>query len=252
MAVAQTTSALAAAGAPPFAVHLPQILCAIMGEVVNVLVAFAVIVFLFRWATSSKESSEQRSAADALGFRPKNVTQEMSTIMNLRWFSGQFLSEQATDSSLPYVQVDTISNMFPDIPADNIRYDLLRTGNVELTTNKILERGFLDAPPAAYHTLYPRTPAPATNAAAPGAARATTTGVPKKPKENLISRYGLQDRLQTAESIKEEELGGKAAWEDTPEKREASLKERKAKMILAARQRLLAQQQKEAEKAKSD
>ena len=52
----------------------------------------------------------------------------------------------------------------------------------------------------------------------------------------MISRYGLQDRLQTAESIKEEELGGKAAWEDTPEKREASLKERKAKMILAARQ----------------
>src|ERR1700729_206459 len=28
---------------------------------------------------------------------------------------------------------------------DNIRYDLLRTGNVELTSNKILEKGFLDA-----------------------------------------------------------------------------------------------------------
>jgi hypothetical protein len=27
----------------------------------------------------------------------------------------------------------------------NIHYDLLRTGSVELTTNKILERGFLDA-----------------------------------------------------------------------------------------------------------
>lgn len=63
-------------------------------------------------------------------------------------------------------QVDTIHGMFPDIPAcvassfsriakiiyrlrfacsDNIRYDLLRTGNIELTSNKILERGFLDA-----------------------------------------------------------------------------------------------------------
>jgi hypothetical protein len=29
--------------------------------------------------------------------------------------------------------------------SDNIRYDLLRTGNVEATTNKILEKGFLDA-----------------------------------------------------------------------------------------------------------
>ncbi|KAF8908105.1 hypothetical protein CPB84DRAFT_1674475 [Gymnopilus junonius] len=180
-----------------------------MGEVVNVLVAFAVIVFLFRWATSSNDSSEQRSAADTLGFRPKNVTQEM---------------------------VDTISHMFPDIPADNIRYDLLRTGNVELTTNKILERGFLEAPPPAYHTLYPRTPIPASTPAAPGAARTPTSATPKKLKETLISRYGLQDRLQTVEAIKEEELGGKAVWEDSAEKREASLKERKARMILAARQ----------------
>lgn len=29
--------------------------------------------------------------------------------------------------------------------SDNIRYDLLRSGNVELTSNKILERGFLPA-----------------------------------------------------------------------------------------------------------
>lgn len=53
--------------------------------------------------------------------------------------------------------------MFPDIPAyaldfllagflsinhdcrDNIRYDLLRTGSVQETSNKILERGFLPA-----------------------------------------------------------------------------------------------------------
>lgn len=27
---------------------------------------------------------------------------------------------------------------------DNIRFDLLRSGSVELTTNKILERGFLE------------------------------------------------------------------------------------------------------------
>lgn len=36
--------------------------------------------------------------------------------------------------------------------------------------------------------------------------------------------------------MEEEKVGGKAAWEDSPEKREASLKERKAQMILAARQ----------------
>ena len=42
--------------------------------------------------------------------------------------------------------------------------------------------------------------------------------------------------MKQDEDIREEELGGKAVWEDSAEKREASLKERKAKMILAARQ----------------
>jgi len=42
--------------------------------------------------------------------------------------------------------------------------------------------------------------------------------------------------VQQGEEIREEEFGGKAVWEDSAEKREASLKERKAKMILAARQ----------------
>ncbi|KIM43587.1 hypothetical protein M413DRAFT_443507 [Hebeloma cylindrosporum] len=165
------------------------------------------------------DSTEQRSAADALGFRPKNVTQEM---------------------------VDTVSNMFPDIPPDNIRYNLLRTGSVELTTNKILERGFLDAPPPAYHTLYPRNPDPP-RAAQPNLL--AVPGLPKKGSESLISRYRLQDRVKQDEEIREEELGGKAVWEDSAEKREASLKERKAKMILAARQRLLAQQEKDKEAA---
>ena len=34
----------------------------------------------------------------------------------------------------------------------------------------------------------------------------------------------------------EQDVGGRAVWEDTAEKREASLRERKAQMILAARQ----------------
>jgi coupling of ubiquitin conjugation to ER degradation protein 1 len=69
-----------------------------MGEVVNVIVAFAVIVILFRWATTSKWISEDhggptelivfmcvcvanesqgRSAGASLGFRPKPITQDM-------------------------------------------------------------------------------------------------------------------------------------------------------------------------------
>ncbi|KAJ7143286.1 hypothetical protein C8R43DRAFT_571031 [Mycena crocata] len=193
-----------------------------MGEVVNVVVAFAVIVLIFRWLTTSNDSPSDRSAADTLGFRPKPVSQDM---------------------------IDTIANMFPDIPPDNIRYDLLRTGSVELSSNKILERGFLDPPPPAYFTLYPRetnTDAtggrPAAQAHA-GAGAGTSTAV-KAQKQSLIDRYNLQDRVvQPGPLLSEEEVGGKAVWEDSSEKREASLKERKAQMILAARQRMLAQQQ---------
>ncbi|KAF8347425.1 hypothetical protein F5887DRAFT_955762 [Amanita rubescens] len=178
-----------------------------MSELVNVVVAFAVIIFIVRWATSGSNSAE-RTAADTLGFRPKNVTPEMVT---------------------------TISNMFPHIPVDNIRYDLMRTGNVEVTSNKILERGYLDAPPPAYWTLFPRENNAPTQRPLSTIGLATT--VQTKPKESLITRFDLEERVSKPEAIAE--VGGKAIWEDSAAKREASLRERKAHMILAARQRLL-------------
>jgi len=64
----------------------------------------------------------------------------------------------------------------------------------------------------------------------------STSSSVKKPKDTLISRYNLQERIASGEKVAEEEAGGKATWEDSPEKREASLRERKAQMILAARQ----------------
>ncbi|KAI0777403.1 hypothetical protein BD413DRAFT_516334 [Trametes elegans] len=193
-----------------------------MGEVVNVLVAVAVVVLVVRWATSGgKDSSGAPSPSAVLGFRPKNVTTEM---------------------------VDTVHSMFPDIPSDNIRYDLLRTGNVQLTSNKILERGFLPAPPPAYYTVYPRAAepsAPAQPAATTNQQNAAASSSQSKKSENLLTRYHLEGRATgTSVGAAPEEVGGKAVWEDSAEKREASLRERKARMILAARERLLAQQAK--------
>ncbi|KIK96617.1 hypothetical protein PAXRUDRAFT_825762 [Paxillus rubicundulus Ve08.2h10] len=195
-----------------------------MGEVVNAIVAFAVIVFIVRWATSGpSSSSEGTSATTALGFRPKNVTQEM---------------------------VDQIHTMFPDIPTDNIRFDLLRTGSVELTSNKILERGFLEAPPLAYFTLYPRADTPAAPRQVNSTVRTTSSSSATTARQpSLIERYHLQNKTAVTPTGPEAEIivdvGGKATWEDTPEKREASLRERKAQMILAARQRMLVQEKKE-------
>ncbi|KAN0082642.1 hypothetical protein V8E55_008437 [Tylopilus felleus] len=205
-----------------------------MSEVVNVLVAFAVIVFIFRWATSGPAASStdaRRSVTAALGFRPKHVTQDM---------------------------VDQIHAMFPDIPVDNIRFDLLRTGSVELTSNKILERGFLEPPPPAYFTLYPRPegqanaprrPATTRQNTTPASASAASTTARSPP--SLIERYRLTQKVSEQQPTAPDadtvaDAGGKAKWEDTSDKREASLRERKAQMVLAARQRMLARQQQEA------
>ncbi|OSC98844.1 hypothetical protein PYCCODRAFT_1438832 [Trametes coccinea BRFM310] len=195
-----------------------------MGEIVNVIVAVAVVILVVRWATSgSKAESGAPSPSAVLGFRPKNVTPEM---------------------------VETVHNMFPDIPSDNIRYDLLRTGSVEVTSNKIIERGFLPAPPPAYYTVYPRTTEPPAHVTSNPTSNAAAGPSKTKKTENLLTRYNLE-ALATGTSIgaAPEEVGGKpTVWEDSPEKREANLRERKARMILAARERLLAQQAKEKEK----
>ena len=135
--------------------------------------------------------------------------------------------------------------------SDNIRYDLLRTGNVELTSNKILERGFLPAvrsftnhaclcltdallqPPPAYYTVYPRN----TETRPPQGVNTEKQTSPK-PKETLITRYKLEERIvdpniSTSSSTATE---SERIWQDNAERREASLRERKARMVLAARE----------------
>jgi coupling of ubiquitin conjugation to ER degradation protein 1 len=75
-------------------------------------------------------------------------------------------------------------------------------------------------------------------AGAPTTARTTTAAAQARPKETLISRYGLESRLPNTGVVPslQQGAGGGAVWEDSAEKREASLRERKAQMVLAARQ----------------
>ena len=67
---------------------------------------------------------------------------------------------------------------------------------------------------------------------------AVPTATQAQLKESLISRFSLESRLPPADAppTPEREADGHAVWEETAEKREASLHERKAQMILAARQ----------------
>jgi coupling of ubiquitin conjugation to ER degradation protein 1 len=68
-------------------------------------------------------------------------------------------------------------------------------------------------------------------------AGAPAASTPEPPKANLIARFKLEERLNKEANAATSSIdpGGKAAWEDSVDRREASLRERKAQMVLAAR-----------------
>ncbi|KAF8342592.1 uncharacterized protein EI90DRAFT_3115173 [Cantharellus anzutake] len=181
-------------------------------DVLNVVVALVVIFGIFRWwskpdAQTSNGATSSRTVS--LGFRPHNVTPTM---------------------------ISTVQSAFPQEPRENIYYDLLRTGNVQVTCNKLLEKGFLPTPPPTFFTLYPQS----TNVpVAP--LRAQPEPPASATPSNLITRLGLDDRLSEPVGTLPK-IDGKTTWLSTAEEREASLKERKAQMVLAARRRLLEKQ----------
>lgn len=100
-------------------------------------------------------------------------------------------------------------------------------------------------PPPAYYTIHPRTTPNNTNTtntaprpAQPQAQQAVAGSSKSKHAPSLIDRYNLQDRVSVSSGTETpEEVAAKSStWEVEPEKREAMLRERKAQMILAARQ----------------
>lgn len=104
-------------------------------------------------------------------------------------------------------------------------------------------------PPPAYYTVYPRA-VEAQQPANPQAnrnANTNNTASSSKTRENLITKFNLQTRVASPPpTVSSPSEGTSTAleninaaqhkWEDTPEKREASLRERKARMVLAARE----------------
>ncbi len=123
------------------------------------------------------------------------------------------------------------------INSENIHYDLLRTGNVQVTSNKLIEKGFLPPPPSGYFARYPEAAngAIASGPIHPSPSVQAGPSAPKTAPTNLITRLGLEDRLSEPSDITPK-AGGKTVWRSTAEEREANLRERKAQMVLAARQ----------------
>ncbi|WFD31883.1 hypothetical protein MSPP1_002923 [Malassezia sp. CBS 17886] len=138
--------------------------------------------------------------------------------------------------------VDAVHAMFPDIPEDAIRYDLLRTGCAEATCENILQRGSLPPPPADVRFgAEPRAPGSVS------AFSATPVGVQtpsSSTSPSLIERFALAERLRGRDvndaQADEPATDNRPAWTGDVKDREAGLRERKEQMILHARRRMAA------------
>ncbi|CAG8461475.1 639_t:CDS:2 [Paraglomus brasilianum] len=99
-----------------------------MNDGISILLAFFVIVVVFRWLLASTSETQtlrrpHNTTLDQFRMRPRPVTAEM---------------------------VETVCAMFPNIPPAAVQFDLQKTGSVEVTCDNILQNGgTLPMPPAA-------------------------------------------------------------------------------------------------------
>ncbi|KAI5366277.1 Putative ubiquitin system component CUE [Septoria linicola] len=137
-------------------------------------------------------------------------------------------------------KVDAVSAVFPQLDRRSIAWDLQRNGgNVEATTARVLDGRGLDNPPP---TFQPRLPTPTlvpTTTTASGRQNVAVS------QQDLISRYGLQGRLESSGKGKEPVLSEeqerqrrKSAWSSDKAQRAETLKRRREEMILAARRKM--------------
>ncbi|KAK4051105.1 hypothetical protein OIO90_004846 [Microbotryomycetes sp. JL221] len=189
-------------------------------------------------------------------------------------------TSQTSRSTVPQSSVDQVTNMFPNIPQSNVRFALEQArGNVQSVVERALTTGTLPDPPAGFFqpppitTSSPTPPRPRTPLST--TTTSVTNGTSTTPT-SLIAKLGLQDRISNESTTSSIETKGKmraesnqddliaqqlnqqqkqqhandlnlsksttTGWQTTSQAREQSLKERKAKMVLEARRRMLEKQ----------
>jgi len=134
--------------------------------------------------------------------------------------------------------VEQVVSMFPQTSVAAARYDLERSGSLNVTIERALRDGYLTEPPAGYYPDLVVTASTSSIATLEAPKRSTANETP-----SLITRLGLQSRVEDDWDRPVDDIGkgkGKAtSWANTAEDREKSLRERKAKMVLEARRKLL-------------
>ncbi|KAK4193701.1 hypothetical protein QBC35DRAFT_479981 [Podospora australis] len=138
--------------------------------------------------------------------------------------------------------VERIQQMFPQVERRTILWDLQRTGgNIAATTERILA-GRLETPPISFQ---PPPPPGSSNSNSNGrqTPAAKPAEVPAQP--DLITRYNLKDKINTAveegTAAKDSSANGKStgkSWSTNKDERQSLLQKRRDQMILEARRKM--------------
>ncbi|KAN0064086.1 hypothetical protein ACQY0O_003250 [Thecaphora frezii] len=166
--------------------------------------------------------------------------------------------DAARASQVPQNMVDAVKTLFPHVPEASIRYDLQRSGSAEATCDRILNEGGLPTPPAGFFgTASPNHAASTSTATAPvtWTARHASRGIDGRAqalaststlvasgsgsRATLISRFGLDG---TEAGDKGASDAAPQGWAVSSEERAKRLEERKRRMIIEARLKLLEKQ----------
>lgn len=163
------------------------------------------------------ETTSNESTASSSGTRnPENGGSTATNRRNRR---------EVSDSMIEVVQA-----IAPQLTPQQIRYDLQRTGSVEVTIENFMETGTLPFPPGESPNVHLDEDSEGHNHAP------TSTADP-----NLIAKYHLESKVN--EDVEDSQNKGK--WASSKEERSDILSRRREEMILKARKRLASQLQNE-------
>jgi len=147
-------------------------------------------------------------------------------------------STRAENTRVREADVERIQQMFPQVPRRTIMWDLHRNGgNIAATTERILTGRGLELPPQTFQ------PPPPPAALSSTSAVNSTSGPAKSQQPDLIARYNLTSKIASESvdtTVAEPEIahGGKQAWSQNKNERQALLQKRRDEMILAARRKM--------------
>ncbi|EPE33088.1 hypothetical protein GLAREA_06100 [Glarea lozoyensis ATCC 20868] len=137
--------------------------------------------------------------------------------------------------------VETVQQMFPQVPRRSIMWDLQRNGgNVAATTERVLSGRGLETPPPSFQPPLPVQSAPVSTA--------TSNSTSKPLQPDLITRYNLRDKIGSEQEFNED--GQRKGWSQNKGERQVLMQRRKEEMILAARRKMEAKVKAEGSLAK--